>query len=384
MYNVAEKRDYYEVLGVEKSASSDDIKKAYRKLAMKYHPDVNKEPGAEEKFKELSEAYAVLSDEQKRSQYDRFGHAGMQGYTDADIFNNINFNDIFRGMNFGDSDNLFDLFFGGGRGGGRGSGRGSDLRYDLEVDFKEAAFGTEKEIIFPRMDTCETCQGSGAKPGTKVTTCATCGGSGQIRQVSQSLFGQMVRVAPCGKCHGRGKTFDTPCPECHGSGKSRHVRKLMIKIPAGVEEGLQLRISNEGEAGMNGMPPGDLYVVVHVKSHPYFQRYGDDILCVMPITVAQAVLGDEVEVETLNGAAKLKIPPGTQTDTTFRLRGEGIPSLRSRGRGDMHVKVIVKVPQKLTDKQKKLYLELAADDKENAAKNKSKNIFERIGDAFKS
>ncbi len=376
---MADKRDYYEVLGVERGASVDDIKKAYRKLAMKYHPDVNKETGAEEKFKELSEAYAVLSDEQKRSQYDRFGHAGMQGYSDADFYNNINFNDIFRGMNFGDSDNLFDLFFGGR--GRRDSGRGADLRYDMEVDFKEAAFGVEKEIVFPRMDTCETCHGSGAKPGTKVNTCGACGGTGQVRQVTQSLFGQMVRVGTCGKCHGKGRTFDTPCPECRGTGKSRHVRKLMVKIPAGVEEGLQLRIGGEGESGTMGMSPGDLYVVVHVRSHPYFQRYGDDIQCVMPITVAQAVLGDEVEVETLSGKAKLKLPPGTQTDTIFRLKGEGIQSLRSRGRGDMHVKVVVKVPTKLNEKQKKLYQELAADEKENKGKNK--NIFERIGDAFK-
>ncbi len=377
---VADKRDYYEVLGVERGASVDDIKKAYRKLAMKYHPDVNKEAGAEEKFKELSEAYAVLSDAQKRSQYDQFGHAGMQGYTNEDIFNNINFNDIFRGMSFGDSDNLFDLFFGGR--GRRDSGRGNDLRYDLEVDFKEAAFGVEKEIVFPRMDTCETCHGSGAKPGTKVNTCGACGGTGQVRQVTQSLFGQMVRVGPCGRCRGKGRTFETPCPECRGTGKSRHVRKLSVRIPAGVEEGLQLRIGGEGEAGMSGMPPGDLYVVVHVKSHPYFQRYGDDILCVMPISVAQAVLGDEVEVETLDGKAKLKIPPGTQTDTTFRLRGEGFPSLRSRGKGDMHVKVVIKVPQRLSEKQRKLYQELAADEKESKGKNK--NIFERIGDAFKS
>jgi molecular chaperone DnaJ len=379
---VADKRDYYEVLGVEKNAPVEDIKKSYRKLAMKYHPDQNKEPGAEEKFKELSEAYAVLSDEQKRSKYDQLGHAGMSGYSDADFYNSANFNDIFRDMGFNNYDNLFDMFF-GGRGGQRGSSRGQDLRYDLEVDFKEAAFGVDKEIIFPRMDTCETCHGSGAKPGTKVSNCNVCGGSGQVRQVSQSLFGQMVRVGPCGKCKGRGKTFDTPCPECHGTGKSRHVRKINVKIPAGVEEGMQLRVSGEGESGMGGMPPGDLYVIVHVKTHPYFQRYGDDILCVMPVTVAQAVLGDEIEVETLGGKAKLKLPAGTQTDTTFRLRGEGIQSLRNRGRGDMHVKVVVKVPQKLSDHQRKLYQELAADEKENM-KNKNKNIFERIGDAFKS
>ncbi|HTY90794.1 MAG TPA: molecular chaperone DnaJ [Methanocella sp.] len=382
---MAEKRDYYEVLGVDKSATVDDIKKAYRKLAMKYHPDQNKEPGAEEKFKELSEAYAVLSDEQKRSQYDKFGHAGMSGYSDADFYNNANFSDIFRDMGFGNYDNLFDLFFGGRGGGQRGQSRGADLRYDLEVDFKDAAFGVEKDVIFPRMDTCDTCHGSGAKPGTKVKNCSDCGGTGQTRQVTQSLFGQMVRVGPCNKCHGRGKLYDTPCPECHGSGKSRHVRQIKVKIPAGVEEGMQLRVAGEGESGMNGMPPGDLYVVVHVKSHPNFQRYGDDILCVLPISITQAVLGDEVEVETLNGKAKLKIPAGTQTDTTFRLRGEGMQSLRMRGRGDMHVKVLVKVPKKLTEHQRKLYEELAVDEKENTKnKNDNKNIFEKIGDAFKS
>jgi molecular chaperone DnaJ len=378
---LADKRDYYEVLGVEKSAPVEDIKKSYRKLAMKYHPDQNKEPGAEEKFKELSEAYAVLSDEQKRSKYDQFGHAGMSGYSDADFYNSANFNDIFRDMGFNNYDNLFDMFF-GGRGGQRGSSRGQDLRYDMEVDFKEAAFGVEKEIVFPRMDTCETCRGSGAKPGTKVTNCNVCGGSGQVRQVTQSLFGQMMRVGPCGKCQGRGKMFETPCPECRGGGKSRHVRKINVKIPAGVEEGMQLRVSGEGESGMGGTAPGDLYVIVHVKTHPYFQRYGDDILCVMPVTVAQAVLGDEIEVETLGGKAKLKLPAGTQTDTTFRLRGEGIQSLRHKGRGDMHVKVLVKVPTRLSDHQRKLYQELAADEKENT-KNKNKNIFERIGDAFK-
>lgn len=378
---MVEKRDYYDVLGVEKTASADDVKKAYRKLAMKYHPDVNKEAGAEEKFKELSEAYAVLSDEQKRATYDKFGHAGMQGFSEADMYNNINFNDIFAGMNFGDSDNLFDLFF-GGRGGRRDSGRGSDLRYDMEIDFKEAVFGIDKEIVVPRMETCDTCHGTGAKPGTKIDTCPNCHGSGQVRQVSQSLFGQMVRVAPCPRCQGKGKIFDTPCPECKGRMKTRHVRKISVKVPAGIDNGLQLRIPGEGESGVNGNQSGDLYVVVHVKPHPFFQRYGDDVLCIMPITIAQAVLGDEVEVETLNGKAKLKIPPGTQTDTTFRLKGEGVPSLRSRSRGDMHVKVLVKVPTKLSDKQKKIFQELAVDERDNV-KNKNKNIFEKIGDAFK-
>jgi molecular chaperone DnaJ len=377
---LAEKRDYYEVLGVEKTASVDDIKKSYRKLAMKYHPDQNKEPGAEEKFKELSEAYAILSDEQKRSQYDRFGHAGTQGYTEADMYNNINFHDIFSGMNFGDSDNLFDMFF-GGRSRSQG-GRGSDLQYDMEIDFKEAVFGVEKEIVVPRMENCETCHGTGAKPGSKVDTCPNCRGSGQVRQVSQSLFGQMVHVAPCPRCQGKGKIFDTPCPECKGRMKTRHVRKISVKVPAGIDNGMQLRVPGEGESGLGGNNPGDLYVIVRVKPHPFFQRYGDDVLCIMPITIPQAVLGDEIEVETLNGKAKLKVPAGTQTDTTFRLRGEGVPSLHSRSRGDMHVKVLVKVPTKLSDKQKKIFLDLAADEHENV-KNKNKNIFEKIGDAFK-
>ena len=373
------KRDYYEVLGVERSAGTDDIKKAYRKLAMQYHPDRNKEAGAEEKFKEISEAYAVLSDDAKRKQYDQFGHAGMSGYSQSDIFNNF---DIFRDMGFGDYDSLFDLFF-GGRGGGRGRGdQGKDLRYDLEIDFKEAAFGCEKEIIVPRMDTCDVCRGSGAKPGTKVNTCPDCHGTGQLRTVSQSLFGQMVRVMPCSRCGGRGKTVEVPCPGCRGRGVTRKVRKVLVKVPPGVDSGLQLRISGEGEPATPGSQVGDLYVVIHVRPHQFFKRFGDDIACVMPISVGQAVLGDEVEVDTLNGKARLKIPAGTQTDTTFRLRGEGMPNIRSGRRGDMHVKVVVRTPTKLSDKQRKIFADLLAEEKEEQKKDR-RNIFEKIGDAFK-
>lgn len=378
MSTVANKRDYYEVLGLERNASVDDIKKAYRKLAMQYHPDRNKEPGAEEKFKEISEAYAVLSDQQKRAQYDRFGHAGMEGYSQSDIFNNF---DIFKDMGFGDYDSIFDMFFGRSRG---QNDRGSDLRYDLDIEFKEAAFGCEKEIVVPRMEVCDLCHGTGAKPGTHIKTCPSCNGTGQIRQVSQSLFGQMVRVMPCNTCGGKGKTFDTPCPECKGRTRTRKVRKLTVKIPAGVDNGLQLRIAGEGEAGTAGGQPGDLYVIIHVKEHPFFQRYGDDVLCVVPISFSQAALGGEIEVETLNGSARVKIPPGTQTDTTFRLRGEGVSSLRSRGRGDMHVKVVVRTPTKLNDRQKRLFMELAAEEKDDAkGSGKSKNFFKKIEDAFK-
>ncbi|CAJ35418.1 molecular chaperone DnaJ [Methanocella arvoryzae] len=376
------KRDYYEVLGVEKGASTDDIKRAYRKLALQYHPDRNKEAGAEEKFKEISEAYAVLSDDQKRSRYDQFGHAGMEGYSQSDIFNNF---DIFRDMGFGDYDNLFEMFFGRGGGGSRGQpNRGSDLRHDLEIEFKEAAFGCEKEVVVPRMEPCDVCNGSGAKPGTKITTCPQCNGSGQVRQVTQSLFGQMVRVGTCGRCAGKGKTFDTPCPECRGKGRTRKVRKVLVKVPAGVDNGLQLRITGEGEpAPMPGGMPGDLYVQIRVRSHPFFQRYGEDVACLMPISFAQAAIGDEVEVETLTGKARIKIPAGTQTDTVFRLKGEGIQSLRSNRRGDMHVKVVIKTPSKLSDSQRKMYAEILAAEKEEARKGKHKTIFEKIGDAFK-
>ena len=374
------KRDYYEVLGVEKSSSVDDIKKAYRKLALQYHPDRNKDAGAEDKFKEISEAYAILSDEQKRSKYDQLGHAGMEGYSASDIYNNF---DIFRDMGFGDYDNLFDMFFGRG-GGSRGqANRGNDLRYDLEIDFKEAAFGCEKEIVTPRMEPCDTCHGSGAKPGTKINNCPQCKGSGQVRQVTQSLFGQMVRVGPCNQCGGKGKTFDVPCPECKGKGKTRKVRKVMVRVPAGVDSGLQLRITGEGEpAPVNGGMAGDLYVHLRVRPHQFFQRYGEDIACLMPISFAQAAIGDEVEVETLTGKAKLKIPSGTQTDTVFRLKGEGIQSLRANRRGDMHVKVVIKTPAKIADNHRKMYAEILAAEKEESNK-KHKNIFEKIGDAFK-
>ncbi len=353
------------MLGVEKGASVDEIKKAYRKLAMEFHPDRNKAADAEEKFKEISEAYAILSDAEKRQKYDQFGHKGMEGYSASDIYNNF---DIFRDMGFGNYDNLFDMFFGGSRG-GRGQGnRGNNLGYDLQIDFKEAAFGCEKEIVVPRMEACDTCHGSGAKPGTKVITCPQCNGTGQVRRSTQSIFGQMVQVMPCNKCGGRGKTFDAPCPSCRGTGQTRRVRKVLVKVPPGVDNGLQLRISGEGEIGPMGGTYGDLYVVIHVKPHPFFQRYGDDVICLMPVSFGQAALGDEVEVETLTGKAKLKIPAGTQTDTTFRLKGEGIPNLRTGKKGDMHVKVVVRTPAKLSEKQKRILGELLAEEKEDAKK----------------
>ena len=376
----ANKRDYYEVLGVPKGASVDEVKKAYRKLAMEYHPDRNKAADAEEKFKEISEAYAVLSDDQKRQKYDQFGHAGMEGYSQSDIFNNF---DIFRDMGFGNYDNLFDMFFGRSARGGQGN-RGNNLGYDLQIDLKEAAFGCEKEIVIPRMEGCDTCSGTGAKPGTKVITCPQCNGSGQVRRAPQSIFGQMVQVMPCNKCGGRGKTFDTPCPSCRGSGQQRKVRKVLVKVPAGVDNGLQLRIPGEGEVGPMGGAHGDLYVSIHVKPDPFFERHGDEILCTLPISIAQAVLGDEIEVDTLDKKVKIRIPQGTQTDKIFRVKGEGIPNLRNGHRGDMHVRVVVRTPTKLSEKQRKLFGELLAEEKEDAKKaGRSKNIFEKIGEAFK-
>ena len=373
------KRDYYEVLGVPKGADVDEVKKAYRKLAMEYHPDRNKAPDAEEKFKEISEAYAVLSDAEKRQKYDQFGHAGMEGYSASDIFNNF---DIFRDVGFGNYDNLFDLFFGRGSRGGPGN-RGNNLGYDLQIDFKEAAFGCEKEIVVPRMEACDTCRGSGAKPGTRVISCPACGGTGQIRRSTQSLFGQMVQVMPCNRCGGQGKTFDTPCPACRGQGRTRRVRKVLVKVPPGVDNGLQLRIPGEGEAGPLGGTYGDLYVSIRVRPDPFYERHGDEVLCTLPISIAQAVLGDEIEVETLDKKVKLRIPAGTQTDKIFRIKGEGVPNLRNGRRGDMHVRVVVRTPTRLSDKQRKLFAELLAEEKEEQKKGKPRNIFEKIGEAFK-
>lgn len=354
-------RDYYEVLGVSRHADENELKKAYRKLAMKYHPDRNAgDPNAEERFKEVKEAFEVLSDANKRAAYDQFGHAGLngaaggagaQGFSDA-------FSDIFG-----------DLF--GMRGGSSGVQRGADLRYNLEITLEQAARGTETKIRIPKMDVCETCRGSGAKPGSTPRTCPKCHGHGQIRM--QQGFFSIQQTCP--QCHGSGKIITDPCYDCHGSGRVKRHKTLNVKIPAGVDEGDSIRLSGEGEAGIAGSPPGDLYVVIHLASHPVFQREGNHLHCEIPVSFATAALGGEIEVPTLDGHARIKIPPGTQTGKIFRLRGKGITSLRNHVTGDLLCHVSLETPVNLTARQKELLEEFEAisrkDDSRHSPRTKS-------------
>jgi molecular chaperone DnaJ len=378
---VAEKKDYYELLEVSREAGEEEIKKTYRRLALKYHPDKN--PGnkeAEEKFKEISEAYAVLSDSQKRAQYDRFGHAGIDSrYTHEDIFRGADFGNIFEGMGF--SSDIFEDLFGGltgfdlfGRGRRRyGPRRGQDLQYETEISFKEAAFGTTKTVIIPRDELCNTCKGEGAKPGSGRSTCPECQGRGQI-QTTQNIFGltQFVSTRTCGRCQGEGTIIRTPCPKCRGQGRVKVERKIKLKIPAGINNHSHLRIAGEGEAGLRGGGQGDLYILISVKADEIFERHNDDVLCEVPISFSQAALGAEIEVPTLDSRAKMKVPPGTQSERIFRLRGKGIPHLHGHGRGDQHVRVIVKIPTRLSEKEKDLLREFAKlkrEDKNSGKKN---------------
>ena len=372
---MADKRDYYEVLGVSKNAGEDEIKKAYRKLARQYHPDVNKAADAETKFKEVKEAYDVLSDGQKRATYDQYGHVdpnqGMGGFGGAQDFGG-----------FGD---IFDMFFGGGGGGRRDPNapqRGNDLQYTMTIEFKEAVLGKESDITIPRTESCDTCHGSGAKPGTKPETCSVCHGSGQEEVVQNTPFGRMVNRRACSNCGGSGKIIKEKCTTCQGSGKVRKQRKIHVKIPAGVDDGAQLRMSGEGEGGLRGGPAGDLYIVIRVKSHDFFEREGNDIYCEIPLTFAQAALGDEIEIPTLREKVKLKIPAGTQTGTYFRLKGKGVPHLRGSGQGDQHVKVVVVTPSKLSEEQKDLLREFAALNGEQTHENEQ-SFFDRVKRAFR-
>lgn len=375
------KRDYYEVLGVDRQATDGQIKSAYRKLALKYHPDRN--PGdhkAEETFKEAAEAYSVLADPQKRGMYDRFGHAGVNagagaGGFDPTIF--ADFSDIFAGL--GDMFGFGDIL-GGGRRRRGGPQRGSDLRYDLEITFEESAEGTETSIIVPREETCETCSGSGAAPGTQPETCSQCRGTGQLRYQQ----GFLTVARPCSTCRGTGRMIAKPCATCHGAGRTARERKLTVKIPAGIATGQQMRLSGEGEHGLAGGPPGDLYVVVHVQEHPFFHREGDDLYCELPINFPTLALGGAVKVPTLDEREDLSIPAGTQPGARFRLRGKGMPNVSGRGRGDLHVIARAAVPKKLTKEQKQILEQLAATmpAQDESSADEEKPFFERVKSIF--
>jgi molecular chaperone DnaJ len=367
MSAAGQKRDYYEVLGVERTVAPQELKSAYRKVALQFHPDRNQgDKEAEDKFKEASEAYEVLSDPEKRSKYDRFGH---QGNTFDGGFSSANINDI-----FGD---IFGEIFGGGRQRGRGGrARGSDLRYNLEISFEEAAFGVEVKVKIPRPKKCEPCQGSGSKDG-QVRTCGTCGGTGELR-FTQGFF---AVSRPCTQCGGVGKQITDPCTKCRGSGRTESESELSVKIPGGVDTGTRVRLGGEGEPGEQGGPPGDLYVVVHVREHPLFVREEYEVLCEVPISFTQAALGAQIDVPTLDGKVKMKIPEGTQTGKVFRLRGKGIPHLHSGGRGDQHVRVVVETPTELSGKQREL-LEKLSETAGEASHPASKSFFEKVRQLF--
>ena len=373
------KRDYYEVLGVNRDAGDDEIKKAYRKLAMKYHPDRNPDnKEAEEKFKEAKEAYEMLSDPQKKAAYDRYGHAGVdpsmgagpgaQGFEGgfADAFGDI-FGDLFGGA-------------GGGRGGRSNVYRGADLRYNLEITLEEAARGTEKTIRIPTVEECGTCHGSGAKPGTQPKPCPTCNGHGQVR-VQQGFFSIQQT---CPKCHGSGKIIPDPCRDCGGAGRVKKQKTLEVKIPAGIDEGMRLRHAGHGEPGVNGGPPGDLYVEIHIRKHAVFERDHDDLHCEMPISITTAALGGEIEIPTLEGMARLKIPAETQSGKVFRLRGKGIKNVRSHVHGDLMCHVVVETPVNLTERQKELLREFEESASGNADRHnpKAKGWMDKVRDFF--
>ena len=342
---MAIKRDYYEVLGVSRTASAEELKRAYRKLALQFHPDRNpNDPQAESRFKEINEAYEVLSDQSKRQRYDTFGHAGTQGMPGFD----------FGGAGFGGINDIFDMFF-GAAGAGRArtaTRRGADLRLDLRLTFEEAVFGVERELTIPRAEPCEACHGSGAAAGTSPQSCPQCRGSGQVRRATQSIFGQIVNVISCPRCNGDGKIIERPCRSCSGSGRVPGEKKIRVNIPGGVDTGSQIRLSGEGEAGPKGTSPGDLYIVINIKPHPVLKRNGTDVVYELPLSVAQAALGDTVEIPTVDGPEKIEIPSGTQYGKTLRLHGRGIPHLRSGRRGDQVIYVRVVIPTSLSEDQR--------------------------------
>jgi molecular chaperone DnaJ len=370
---VATKRDYYEVLGVRRDASQEEIRKSYKRLARQYHPDVNKDPDADAKFKEINEAHSVLSDSQKRAMYDRFGHdmpgsggMGADPFAGGDPFSTI-----------------FDAFFGGAAGGRgqRGVPRGADLRYHMQLSFEEAIFGCEKEIEYRRLDTCSACSGNGAEPGTEPTRCPRCNGMGEIRQ-RLSPF-NMVTVTTCDMCGGRGVIIPIPCRTCGGEGRTRQSRHITVKVPAGVDNNAQIRISGEGDVAPRGGMRGNLYVTLDIQPHAFFIREGNDVLLELPLNIGQATLGTDVEVPTVDGEEKLKIPAGTQTGQVFRLRGKGVPFLQQSGRGDQLVVTRIVVPKKLTEQQRKLFQELAQTmEPEPIGQDRDEGFFHRLRDVL--
>jgi molecular chaperone DnaJ len=367
------KRDYYEILGVSRSASDAEIKRAYHQLARTFHPDLNKEAGAEEQFKEINEAYEVLGDRRKRREFDRWGHVGSGGGFATD-FGGFGFGDIFE-----------DLF---GLGGMRTAARrapqkGADLRYNLTLTFEEAAFGCDKEIEVAKLGVCTACRGTGAETGTEPIRCPQCNGTGEVRRARQSVFGSFVNVTACGRCGGEGEVVSTPCSECRGQKRVRTTKKIAIDIPPGVDSGTQIRLFEEGEAGFRGGMAGNLYVVISVQKHRYFKRQNSNIFLELPINVAQAALGDEIEVPTLDGTEKLVMPAGTQTGETIRLRNKGVPHLRGEGRGDQLVTVYVATPQKLSDEQRQLFEELGKTLGKEVIPQGGKGFFDRLKDVLR-
>jgi molecular chaperone DnaJ len=356
---MANKRDYYEVLGVDKSTSDADIKKAYRKLAKQYHPDVN--PGdksAESKFKEINEAYEVLSNSEKKSRYDQYGHAG----TDPNAYGGAG--GFGGGFDFGDIGDIFESFFGGSgfnrsSKNKRGPQKGADLKYAMEISFEEAAFGANKEVSVNRAENCPTCSGTGSKPGTTPETCKHCNGTGQIQYKQNTPFGQFVNIKTCEICQGQGKVITHPCETCKGKGKSRKTVKIKVNIPQGIDDGQIISLRGEGEPGAKGGPAGDLYISIRVRPHILFKRQGTDVMCEIPITFAQAALGSELVVPTLDGKVKYSIPEGTQTGSIYKLKGKGIPFIKGTGRGDQYIKVNIDVPKRLNEKQKAILKEFA-------------------------
>ncbi len=379
---MATKRDFYEVLGVSKNATAEEIKKAYRQAARKYHPDVNRDdPNAADKFKEVNDAYEVLSDDNKRAAYDRFGHDAFDPTRNAGGFGG-GFGGFGDMGGFGD---IFDLIFGGAGTAGRrtrtGPQRGADLEMRLEVNFEDAVFGMEKDIELPRVEKCDKCNGSGAEPGSSVKNCPDCHGSGQVRSVQSTPFGRFETVRPCSRCHGEGKIIEKPCPACRGNGQVRKTRKIQVRIPAGVDNGSRLRIQNEGEQGTRGGPPGDLYITILVRPHPRLQRDGYNLITTQSIDFVQAALGTQVEIPLLGGASHvLNIPEGTQPGDIITVRGKGIPHLHSHRQGDLRVIIEVTIPKRLSKKQKELLMAFNDDNEEEKAGKKG--IFDKFKDAM--